>query len=117
MLPRIAAAGLMVLLASQEPLLAQEEAQRAQPASLRVEVVAGETQQAVADAEVKIHLESTEIEFSRTGWTKEDGAAVFSEVPRGKIRLQVIHKDWQTHGEFFVLNQAQQTARVILKKD
>lgn len=126
-LQSIAGAGVIALLAIPWPLLAQEgekkpeekkaAAKPAQPAKLRVEIVADDSQQPVAEAEVKISLESTEREFSQTGWTKEDGVATFAEVPRGKIRLQVIKKDWETHGEFVVLKQAQQTVRVVLRKD
>lgn len=54
------------------------EGKPASPASLRVEVVANEKEEAVAADEVKVHPGSAGREFPQTAWTKEDGTAVNS---------------------------------------
>jgi Carboxypeptidase regulatory-like domain len=47
--------------------------------------------------------------------TNLEGVARFPSIPQGKIRVQVIAKDYQTFGDGFDVDEAQKTIEVTLK--
>ena len=47
--------------------------------------------------------------------TNLEGVARFPSIPQGKIRVQVIAKDYQTFGDTFDVDEAQKTIDITLK--
>ena len=46
--------------------------------------------------------------------TNQEGEARIPEIPQGKIRIQVIAKNYQTFGQVFDINEAERTVPVAL---
>jgi hypothetical protein len=53
----------------------------------------------------------------RTNWelkTNQDGVAVIPPIPQGKIRVQIIAKNYQTFGQVFEVNEEEKTIEIKL---
>ena len=54
----------------------------------------------------------------RTTWelrTSQEGIAKIPEIPQGKMRIQVIAKNYQTFGQMFDIDEAEKTVEIQLK--
>ncbi|MEO8662513.1 MAG: carboxypeptidase-like regulatory domain-containing protein [Bryobacteraceae bacterium] len=53
----------------------------------------------------------------RTNWelkTNQDGVAVIPPIPQGKIRVQIIAKNYQTFGQVYEVNEEEKTIEIKL---
>jgi hypothetical protein len=48
--------------------------------------------------------------------TNQDGSVKVPPVPQGKIQIQVIATGWHTFGQWFLINQDEQTVTVKLEE-
>lgn len=86
---------------------------------LRIEVTGGDQSKPVADASVYVKfsedrkiLKDKHIELSLK--TNEQGITRSPEIPTGKTLIQVIAPGWKTYGEWFDVNQSEQTIAIHL---
>jgi hypothetical protein len=65
-----------------------------------------------------VHVESREEgeRFTKELKTNRDGVIRFSQVPQGRLLIQVTAEQYQTFGDNFLLTQENQTIRITLKK-
>ena len=88
---------------------------------LTVQVNSAETGKPVDRASVVVHfrhgLNPIKMRKLRTTWetkTSQQGTVSIPEIPMGEITVQVIASNYQTFGDVFTLNQADQTITVKL---
>ncbi len=88
---------------------------------LRIEVTSGEAGDAVEGASVYVKFDQ-ERKFAKDkkveqNWkTNKDGVIKIPSVPRGKVLIQVIAPNWKTFGQWYELNQEEQTIKIRLQK-
>jgi hypothetical protein len=86
---------------------------------LRIEVTGGDANKPVADASVYLKFsEDRKIlkdkHFELDLKTNEEGVARSPEVPMGKLLIQIVAPGWKTYGEYFDINQSEQTVTIHL---
>jgi hypothetical protein len=86
---------------------------------LTIVVTGGEDKQPVDSASVyvrfvesKVLTRNKKIEMNLK--TNMSGVSHVPEIPSGKILIQVIAPGWKTYGEYFEVNQAEQTINISL---
>ncbi|MBI1750889.1 MAG: carboxypeptidase regulatory-like domain-containing protein [Acidobacteria bacterium] len=88
---------------------------------LRIEVTAGEGGDPVEGASVYVRYEE-ERKFGKDkkieqNWkTNKEGVVKVPAVPRGKVLIQVIAPGWKTFGQWYDLDQEEQTIKIRLQK-
>lgn len=108
----------------------QESTEKAEKASdkddgtetrLRIEVVAGEKDEAVDNASVYVKFmrertlrKDEKIEMNTK--TNRSGVAILGGVPRGKVLVQVVAQGWKTFGQWYELDKSEQTIKIKLVK-
>jgi hypothetical protein len=85
-------------------------------ATLTVEVKASETYEIVPGAAVAVKSIETGIKYDRTLNTNQQGIIRFSEVPQGKIRIQVVARGYETFGSDYTLDANLKTIPIQLTK-
>jgi hypothetical protein len=88
---------------------------------LRIEVTAGKDADPVDSASVYIKWsEDRKLRKDKKveqNWkTNKDGFLKVSDLPRGKILIQVIAPGWKTFGQWYDLDQEEQTIKIRLQK-
>ncbi len=114
----------VVLCLLPRPLVAQsgeKPAVREGYTKLRIEVTAGEKGEPVENASVyvrykQVHLLAKDKKIEMNLKTNRDGIAKSPEVPRGKVLVQVIASGWKTFGQWYEIDQAEQTIKIHLQK-
>lgn len=111
-----------VLVFQHAALRAQSDKDKGKPSDtsrVRIEVTGGDENKPVPDASVYLKfvedrklLKDRTIEFNLK--TNQEGIALSPEVPKGKILIQIAVPGWKTYGEYFELNQDEQTIQVHL---
>ena len=48
--------------------------------------------------------------------TNQEGEAQVPSIPQGKIRIQIIAKNYQTFGETFAVDEDERTVEIVLKR-
>jgi hypothetical protein len=88
---------------------------------LRVEVTAGDKDQPVESASVYVRytveralLKNKKVEMNLK--TNQEGIAMVRDVPRVKVLVQVIADGWKTFGQYYTLDQDEQTIHIKLEK-
>jgi hypothetical protein len=86
---------------------------------VRIEVTGGDENKPVADASVYLKfaeerkvLKDRTIEFNLK--TNQEGVARSPEIPKGKILIQIVAPTWKTFGEWYQVNQDEQTIKIHL---
>ena len=86
---------------------------------LTIVVTGGEDKQPVDSASVYVRyveerklIKDKKIEMNLK--TNMAGVCHVPEIPRGKFLIQVIAEGWKTYGEYFEVNQAEQTINIAL---
>ena len=86
---------------------------------LRVEVVAADDKKPIEDASVyvkftEIHKvgKDKQIEFDLK--TNQDGVARAPDVPLGKVEVQIVAPKWKPFGQFYEIDQQDQTIHIEL---
>ena len=86
---------------------------------VRIEVTGGDENKPVADASVYLKfseerkvLKDRAIEFNLK--TNQEGVARSPEIPKGKILIQIVAPTWKTFGEYYDVNQDEQTIQIHL---
>lgn len=83
---------------------------------VQIEVTSSDQAAKVEGAKVILASEEGGVRFNKERRTTKDGIANFSQVPEGKLKIQVIAKEFDTFGEIFNLTQDNQTIRITVKK-
>jgi hypothetical protein len=88
---------------------------------LRIEVTAGKDGDAVDGASVYVrYTEDRKFRKDKKteqNWkTNKEGIVRVPEVPRGKVLIQVIAPGWKTFGQWYDLDQDEQTIKIHLEK-
>lgn len=83
---------------------------------VQIEVTSGDPAVKLEGAKVILASEEEGVRFNKERRTSRDGVANFSQIPQGKLRIQVIAKEFDTFGEIFNLTQDNQTIRITVKK-
>jgi hypothetical protein len=86
---------------------------------VRIEVTGGDENKPVPDASVYLKfsqerkvLKDRAIEFNLK--TNQEGVARSPEIPKGKILIQIVAPTWKTFGEYYDVNQDEQTIQIHL---
>lgn len=88
---------------------------------LRIEVTAGEQGDPVDSASVYVRFtEDRKLRKDKKteqNWkTNKDGVVKVPDLPRGSIMIQVIAQGWKTFGQWYDLDQDEQTIKIRLQK-
>jgi hypothetical protein len=88
---------------------------------LRIEVTAGDEANPVEGASVYVrYTEGRKLgkdkKIEQNWKTNKDGVIKVPEVPRGKVLIQVIAPGWKTFGQWYDLDQDEQTVKIRLQK-
>ena len=88
---------------------------------LRIEVTGGDQNKPVADASVYVKfaeerklLKDKKIELNLK--TNQEGVARSPEIPQGRVLIQVVAPGWKTHGEWYDINQSEQTIQIHIAR-
>lgn len=81
---------------------------------LIVQVTGGEPAEPIRNAEVWI-VGSNGTEIKSRQRSDDNGQVNFQELPRGKITVMIIAKDWRTFKQTFTFNQRQELVTAILQ--
>jgi len=105
-------AGLMVLLALSASLRASVVQNKTK---LRITVSGKKSDGSMSIAGADVLLRSTDGVFEANPSTDSKGVANVSQVPYGKVLIQVTAAGWKTFGQFYDLNRKEQTIPVELE--
>ena len=88
---------------------------------LRIEVTAGDEGNPVEGASVYVrYTEGRKLgkdkKIEQNWKTNKEGVIKVPEVPRGKVLIQVIAAGWKTFGQWYELDQDEQTIKIRLQK-
>ncbi len=88
---------------------------------VRIEIVAGEKDQPVDSASVYVKYQQERVilkdkKHEMNLKSNKDGVVRVPPLPRGKVLVQVIAQGWKTFGQWYELNQEEQTIRIKLQK-
>ncbi len=114
---------LLVVAALSLTAIAQKDAKKGQKAedasgTVKISVVKAMNGKPVRNALVVLHSIDKDGQQSSGGInlkTDQEGQTGFDGLPYGKLRIQVIARGYQTYGEDFDINQAQQEITIKLK--
>jgi hypothetical protein len=104
----------VLLLSCALPCLGAEEggSKRKETTNLRIEV----SSEGKPVRGIGVFVMSDEPRWSDQDTTDSRGMVTFSEVPRGKVLVQIIEKEWKDFGQYYSLAKAEETIRVGLEK-
>ena len=88
---------------------------------LRIEVTAGDEGNPVEGASVYVRFTegrklAKDKKIEQNWKTNKEGVIKVPEVPRGKVMIQVIALGWKTFGQWYELDQDEQTVKIRLQK-
>ena len=92
--------------------------------NLHIEVTAGDKSEPVGNASVYVRFErpgsllrlhkDKKVEMNLR--TNQEGVTKVSDVPRGKVLIQVIASGWKTFGQWYTLEKEEETIKIKLEK-
>jgi uncharacterized protein YfaS (alpha-2-macroglobulin family) len=105
---------MILLLSAALPCLAAEEgaAKRKETAALRLEV----SSEGKPVRGIGVFVMNEEARWSEQDTTDSRGLVNFREVPRGKVLVQIIEKEWKDFGQYYSLGKAEESIRVALER-
>ena len=89
-------------------------------ATLRVELTGGDAKKPVVDASVYLKftedklLRDKKVEFNLK--TNQNGVARSPGIPKGRVLIQIVSPGWKTFGQYFEINQDEQTIQINLDR-
>jgi hypothetical protein len=88
---------------------------------LRIEVTAGDEGKPVDGASVYVRYTEGRVlgkdkKIEQNWKTNKEGVVKVPELPRGKVLIQVIAPGWKTFGQWYELDQDEQTVKIRLQK-
>ena len=83
---------------------------------LQVEVTAGDSAEKVDGVKVDVESKEDGIKFSKGVTTNKAGVATISQVPQGKLRIQLVVRQFETFGQDYTVTDDNQTIKILLKK-
>jgi hypothetical protein len=88
---------------------------------LRIEVTGGDAEKPVPDASVYVKFTEDrklrkDKKFELNLKTNEEGVTRTPDIPQGRVLIQIVAPGWKTYGEYFELNQAEQTIPIHLAR-
>jgi len=101
---------------SQSPTPAPTPREARKTFTLQIEVTAGDPPNSIDRAAVRVRSEEGGASFTKEIKTNRQGVASVSQVPKGKLVIQVVAKRWDTFGDEYTLTEDNQTIRITLKK-
>lgn len=84
--------------------------------TLQIEVTAGDPPEIIERAAVRVRSGERGATFTRETKTNKRGVASVSQVPQGKLMIQVVAKRCDTFGDEYTVTADNQTIRITLKK-
>jgi hypothetical protein len=99
---------------SQSPTPTPREARKT--FTLQIEVTAGDPPEKIERAAVRVRSEKNGAEFKREIKTNKQGVASVSQVPEGKLVIQVVARRFDTFDDQYTLTEDNQTIKITLKK-
>jgi hypothetical protein len=83
---------------------------------LQIEVTAGDPPDRIDRAAVLVRSEEGSARFTKETKMNKQGVANVSQVPQGKLVIQVVAKRCDTFGNEYTLTEDNQTIKITLKK-
>jgi hypothetical protein len=104
----------VLLLSCAMPCFGAEEggSKRKETTNLRIEV----SSEGKPVRGIGVFVMNEEPRWSDQDTTDGRGLVNFSEVPRGKVLVQIVEKEWKDFGKYYNLGKAEETIRVGLDK-
>jgi hypothetical protein len=104
----------VLLLSCAMPCFGAEEggSKRNETTNLRIEV----SSEGKPVRGIGVFVMNEEFRWSDQDTTDSRGLVNFSEVPRGKVLVQIIEKEWKDFGQYYNLGKTEETIRVGLEK-
>jgi hypothetical protein len=84
--------------------------------TLQVEVTSGNPPEKIDRAAVRVMSEKDGAKFTKEIKTNKQGIVSVSQVPEGKLVIQVVAKRYDTFGNEYTLTEDNQTIKITLKK-
>ena len=107
--------------AQSDPKEKEKEKSESEFVKLRIEVTATEKNIPVDSASVYVKFQKERMlakdkTVEMNTKTNREGVAKVPSVPRGKVLIQVIAPGWKTFGQWYDLNEDEQTIKISLQK-
>ncbi len=88
---------------------------------LRIEITGGDENKPVADASVYVKFTEErkllkDRKFELNLKTNREGVARSPEIPQGRVLIQVVLPGWKTYGQWYEVNQTEQTIEIHLAR-
>jgi len=109
------------VLAQSSAKAGQEKSKESATSRLRIEVTAGDPAEPVENASVYVRYEverklAKDRKVEQNWKTNREGVIKVPGVPRGKVLVQVIAQGWKTFGQWYDIDQEEQTIKIRLQK-
>jgi len=98
----------------------KKDAKQIETTRLTIEVTGGDEKKPVVDASVYLkyvvakHIKDQKIELNLK--TNQEGKAHSPEIPQGKVLIQIVAPGWKTFGEYYDLQEEDQTIEIHLDR-
>jgi hypothetical protein len=121
----VAVVALVLLVAAVGPGKARAQKKDIPPPKttrLTIVVTGGDTNKAVAEASVYLRYVAVtgkhgkEQKFELNLKTNQEGETHSPEIPQGKVLIQIVAENWKTFGEYFDLQEDDQTVQIHLDR-
>jgi hypothetical protein len=101
---------------SPTPTPTPESREARRTSTLQIEVSAGDSGDKIDGATVHVESKENGERFRSDSTMSSQGVYTFSQVPQGRVLIQVVSKPYDSFGDNFVLTQDNQIIRVTLKR-
>jgi hypothetical protein len=98
----------------------KKDAKQTEKTRLTIEVTGGDEKKPVADASVYLRyvvakrIKDQKIELNLK--TNQEGMTHSPEIPQGKVLIQIVAPGWRTFGEYYDLQEEDQTVQIHLER-
>ena len=90
----------------------QKDAKQKETTRLTITVTGGDEKKPVADASVYLKYQKIELNLK----TNQEGKTHSPEIPQGKVLIQIVAPGWKTFGEYYYLQEEDQTIQIHLDR-
>jgi hypothetical protein len=98
----------------------KKDAKQTETTRITLEVTGGDEKKPVADASVYLkyavakRIKDQKLELNLK--TNQDGVTHSPEIPQGKVLIQIVAPGWKTFGEYYDLEEEEQTIQIHLDR-
>ncbi len=109
-----------VTLVAAAPGRQKKDAKQTETTRITLEVTGGDEKKPVADASVYLkyviakRIKDQKLELNLK--TNQDGVTHSPEIPQGKVLIQIVAPGWKTFGEYYDLEEEEQTIQIHLDR-